>query len=105
MRAVRDAVGEGIRMTRRLTALPDEHGRHPKYKHLVWFDLEQHYGSYILTAEAHSGSALISEDDAIEMFGLDKEGRIRESGYLTDEYLQLLEDEPRANPTWARVFG
>ena len=69
-------------------AKPDKYGRHPKYKHLVMFEIESHYGSYILTAVGHEGDALISEDDARQMFGKDFD---HEFGYLTDEYLQLLE--------------
>lgn len=71
-------------------AKPDKHGRHPKYKHLVMFEIEPHHGSYILTANKHPGDALISQDDAREMFGKDYEAGF---GYLTDEYLQLLEVE------------
>lgn len=69
-------------------AKPDAQGRHPKYKHLVMFEIEPHYGSYILTATGHEGDALISEDDARQMFGKDFDAGF---GYLTDEYLQILE--------------
>lgn len=75
---------------RKLTAKPDKQGRHPKYKHLVMFEIEPHYGSYILTAVGHRGDALISSDDAQHMFGKDFEAGF---GYLTDEYLQLLEKQ------------
>lgn len=71
-------------------AKPDKQGRHPKYKHLVMFEIEPHYGSYILTAVGHQGDALISSDDAQHMFGKDFEEGF---GYLTDEYLQLLEKQ------------
>lgn len=67
---------------------PDKNGRHPRYKHLVMFEIEPHYGSYILTAAGHRGDALISSDDAVHMFGKDFDDGF---GYLTDEYLQLLE--------------
>ncbi len=66
---------------------PDKYGRHPKYKHLVMFEIEPHYGSYILTAAKHPGDALISEDDARHMFGKDYDAGF---GYLTDEYLEIL---------------
>ena len=68
-------------------AKPDAQGRHPKYKHLVMFEIEPHYGSYILTAAKHPGDALISEDDARHMFGKDYDAGF---GYLTDEYLEIL---------------
>lgn len=67
---------------------PDKRGRHPKYKHLVMFEIEPHYGSYILTAPKHKGDALISEDDARSMFGKDFDDGF---GYLSDEYLEVLE--------------
>lgn len=76
-------------------AKPDAQGRHPKYKHLVMFEIEPHYGSYILTALGHRGDALISSDDAQHMFGKDFDAGF---GYLTDEYLQLLEERAKDNP-------
>jgi hypothetical protein len=78
----------GMRDNRRLTAQPDAYGRHPRYKHLIMFELEPHHGSYILTAAGHEGDALISEDDALEMFG--ERGIDNGFAYLTDEYLDLL---------------
>jgi hypothetical protein len=65
-------------------------GRHPKYSHLVMFEIEPHHGSYILTAQHNPGSALISSDDAQEMFG---DRFDDEFAYLTDEYLSLLRDD------------
>lgn len=67
---------------------PDNSGRHPVYKHLVLFEIEPHYGSYILTAVGHDGDALITADEAMDMFGKDFED---EFGYLSDEYLDVLE--------------
>ena len=65
--------------------MPD--GRHPEYNHLVLFELEPHYGSYILTAHGHDGSALLSTDDAMHIF----EDRLKsEYAYLSDDYLDLL---------------
>lgn len=71
------------------TVPPQEDGRHPEYKHLVLFEIERHHGSYILTAQGQEGDALLSEDDASEMFG---EQFDDEFAYLTDEYLTLLKD-------------
>jgi hypothetical protein len=68
---------------------PTKSGRHPTYPHLVMFEIEPHYGSYVLTAAGHRGSALISEEDARHMFGKDFEDGF---GYLVDDYLELLEE-------------
>lgn len=65
----------------------DDNGYHPEYKHLVMFEIEPHYGSYILTAIGHSGNCLISSDDAKYMFEDQFE---LEFAYLSDEYLSLL---------------
>lgn len=83
---MRANVGERLEVWQHLDR-PDEQGRHPRYKHLVQFEVEPHYGSYILTATGHSGSALISEDDATDMFGEQLEHGF---AYLSDEYLELL---------------
>jgi len=53
----------------------------------VLFEIDRHYGSYILTAKSHEGDALISEDDARDIF---EEQFDNEFAYLTDEYLSLL---------------
>lgn len=70
------------------TARPLENGRHPKYSHLVMAEIEPHYGSYILTIKGHKGSALISEDDANEIFGKRVD---LEFGYIPDDYVDILE--------------
>lgn len=67
---------------------PKKNGRHPKYKHLVLFEIEPHHCSYILTAAGHDGDRLLSEDDARDMF----EDQFEDGfAYLTDEYLDCLE--------------
>ncbi len=67
---------------------PDEQGRHPIYSHLVMFEIERHYGSYILTApKTCEGNALISAENAEHIFG---EQFDQEFAYLTDEYLNML---------------
>lgn len=65
----------------------DENGRHPKFSHLVLYELEPHYCSWIVTSPAISGSVLLSQDDCISMFG--KEAMDSEVCFGTDEYLEL----------------
>lgn len=67
---------------------PNDDGYHPHFPHLVLFDIEPHYGMYILTAYGHEGNALISGEDAEDMFGEHFNGGY---AYLTDEYLSLLQ--------------
>jgi len=63
-------------------------GYHPDYPGLVLFEIEWHYGSYILSAPGYEGTALISSEDAKIMF---EDQLDAEFAYLTDEYLQILE--------------
>jgi len=66
-----------------------KNGRHPKFKHLIYYEFEDHYGSYILTAPGtKEGDALISYDDLSQMFN--KPQIENGFGYATDEYLELL---------------
>ena len=68
----------------------DVKGFHPKYKHLAYYEIEPHYGSYILTSPAVEGSLLMSEDDARHMF----EDRLDDRyGYFIDDYLDFFEKE------------
>ncbi|QDP53594.1 MAG: hypothetical protein GOVbin556_58 [Prokaryotic dsDNA virus sp.] len=65
-------------------------GFHPKYKHLAYYEIEPHYGSYILTSPAKEGSILMNEDDARDMF----EDRLDDGyGYFMDDYLDYFEKE------------
>lgn len=75
----------------------DNEGRHPKYKHLVYYELEPHHGSYILTAPAtpeNYGDLLISDEDVDHMFGEDAE-YAKQNGfaYGPDDYLEMMEKE------------
>lgn len=75
----------------------DNEGRHPKYKHLVYYELEPHHGSYILTAPAtpeNYGDLLISDEDVDHMFGKDAE-YAKQNGfaYGPDDYLGMMEKE------------
>lgn len=68
----------------------DENGRHPKFKHLVMYELESHYGSYIVTSPAKSGSRLMSVDDCVHAFG---EGVVDQGfGFAVDDYLDYFEE-------------
>lgn len=69
---------------------PDENGRHPYFKHLVMFEIERHYDSYILSALGYKGNVLISAEHAMKMFGDQFDD---EFAYLTDEYLEMLKEE------------
>lgn len=69
-------------------AKPDEKGRHPEFPHLVMAEIEPHHGMWILTFPGHDGDALISEDDAVEIFGDQLDA---EFGYILDDYLSLIQ--------------
>jgi len=69
---------------------PSDTGQHPDYPHLYMFEIDAHYGSYILTCPGQDGDALIGPDDAEYMFGEQLDDGF---AYLSDEYLQLLESE------------
>jgi hypothetical protein len=73
-------------------AQPRRDGRHPRFAHLYWFDIEPHYGSYLLTTAARDGSILMREDDLIYALGNDGD-EIPDGAWLSDEYLNLLEEE------------
>ena len=70
---------------------PSENGRHPKYSHLVLSEVENHKSMLILTIEKQKGDALISWDDWKSMIG-DDEQSDEEFGYISDEYISILED-------------
>ena len=73
-------------------AEPDDDGRHPDYPHLCLFEVERHYGSLILTSQSAPGSALIScWEDWKGMVGDDIQAD-QEFAYLSDEYLDCLEE-------------
>jgi len=75
-----------------LSVEPTTDGRHPDAKHLVYFEISPHYGSYIVTAPlTQKGTALMSSDDVIESFGEDAIDN--EFGYGTDDYLDVLSME------------
>ena len=64
---------------------PAENGRHPEYSHLVYVEVEPHYGMYLI--HPHSGTGygtlLWSADDCLAA----DEGLLdREYGYLTEDY-------------------
>ena len=44
-------------------APPTKDGRHPKYSHLVMFEVDHHYGMLLLKSPAIEGNALISWED------------------------------------------
>ena len=73
-------------------AQPTENGEHPEYPGLVLFEVEQHFGSLILTSPAKEGNALISHEDwehwVDDIIKLD--GDEWDFAYLSDEYLDLL---------------
>ncbi len=66
----------------------DKDGRHPRFQHLVLYELESHYGSWIVTSPAKKGSVLIGHEDCLSMFG--EEVVELEFGFATDEYLELI---------------
>lgn len=76
------------------TIEPMKNGSHPEYPHLVYYELEAHYGSLILSAPYPTLlAALISYEDGVEMFG---EVMVeRGYGYATEEYLSILTEEDR----------
>jgi len=74
-----------------MTVIPLKNGRHPKYAHLVYCNLEEHCGSYIITIDGQEGDALLSSEDAENLLGSDVVKDMR--GYCSDEIVQLLEKE------------
>lgn len=63
-------------------------GRHPQYRHLVYFEADQHCGMLLVTNQLTEGSALVSWEDWRTMVG---ETADFEFGYAVDEYLSLWE--------------
>lgn len=64
---------------------PNAEGRHPEYSHLVYVELEPHYGMYLVQPHTGTGysTLLWSEDDCRAA----DEGLLdREYGYLPDDY-------------------
>jgi Fe-S cluster biosynthesis and repair protein YggX len=77
-------------------AEPAEGGRHPQHSHLVYYEFEPHYGSYIVTApKTTDGDLLMSHEDVVHAFG--EEAVDNEFAYGSDEYLDLLEPEVNEN--------
>jgi hypothetical protein len=70
-----------------LTVTPVD-GRHPQYRHLVYFEAEQHCGMLLVTNQLAEGSALVSWEDWQIMAG---ETADFEFCYACDEYLSLFE--------------
>ena len=68
-----------------------KNGRHYKYRHLVYYEIESYYGSWILTAPeikaAEYKNLLMSDDD---INSIDESLIDRGYGYYTDEYLDRL---------------
>lgn len=76
----------------RLYAQPDKNGRHPKYKHLIYCDIEDHYGSWIITSPALPGMDLFIQNDC-DMLETFSEADINAGfGYISDEYSDLFEE-------------
>jgi hypothetical protein len=71
---------------------PDEDGRHPEHKHLIFVEAEPHFGGYLLKSPAAGEkTAWVSEEDYLHIF-TDRFTRENEFGYVTDEYLQIFEE-------------
>lgn len=71
-------------------AKPNSSGDHPDNPNVVYYEIESHYGSYLLTSPAKEGSVLMGQDDAREMFG----DRFEEGyGYFLPDYLEYFEVE------------
>ena len=70
--------------------IPHHCGVHPDYPHLIYFEVEAHYGSFILTSPAVRGTALISAQDWLNMAGSQEQADL-EFAYASDEYLELFE--------------
>jgi len=69
---------------------PTADGRHPKYRHLILFEVEDHHGSLILTAAGQKGDALISTEDWEHMVDGDRDAIQNDFAWLSDEYLAQL---------------
>lgn len=67
---------------------PNENGFHPTRSDLVLAEIEPHYGMWLVTTDAAPGSLLISDDDAMHMFGDQYDA---EYGYISSEYLELFQ--------------
>jgi hypothetical protein len=70
---------------------PTEDGRHPKYDHLVMFEVDRHYDRLLLKSPAKEGDALISWEDWNHMVG-DTDQADLEFAYCDDEYLDILKE-------------
>lgn len=70
-----------------LTVAPVD-GRHPTYKHLVYFEAKRHCGMLLVTNCLLEGDVLMSWEDWEAMVG---ETADHEFGYASDDYLTLWE--------------
>lgn len=61
---------------------PTPEGRHPEYPHLVYVDIEGHYGSYLVHPRAPEYHSLLwSEDDMTDPKLIDDM-----EGYISEDY-------------------
>ena len=75
-----------------LTAQPKDNGRHPRYTHLVYFDIECEYGCWILTTPANPGHDIfVNCDYDLEGFGITDRDIERGFVYLSEDYLDVME--------------
>ena len=76
----------------------DENGNHPTLHGLVYFEVEEHHSSLLLTTPAAEGDALISFEDWYLMIGTSEgfgkaDSSVWNYGYASDEYLTLFDSE------------
>ena len=84
---------------------PGDDGFHPKYGHLVYAEIEQHYGSWLLCFPMMPdapGPMLISDDDAQHIF----EGQYDDGfAYIVDDYIDAAESQAAGSVWAAAVYG
>lgn len=64
-------------------------GRHPVYGHLVYFEVDQDHGMFVLTTPAKPGDCLVSWEEWQDMVGNVKQAEM-EFAYLMGDYLAML---------------
>jgi hypothetical protein len=83
--------GEGLKMIDHMVKPVD--GRHPQYPHLVMAEFDREVCSWVMTIEGVDGDVLIGEDDLNAICGDDEFIRENEFGYISDEYIAMIERE------------
>ncbi len=64
---------------------PTPEGRHPEYPHLVYVDIEDHYGSYLIEPRAPEYHSLLWSEDDLDS-AADPKLIDDMEGYISEDY-------------------